>query len=61
MKEKDYNKLQIGPYAIHLILEVKGYIFSFVDIDKAETFSDFYEMTLEEVYYKKVKNYEQII
>ena len=60
LKEKDYNKLQIGPYAIHLILEVKDNIFSFVDIDKAETFSDFYEMTLEEVYYKKLYNKSNI-
>ena len=60
LKEKDYNELQIGPYAIHLILEVKDNIFSFVDIDKAETFSDFYEMTLEEVYYKKMYNRSNI-
>ena len=55
LNQKDFNNLQNGPYAIHLILEVKDNIFSFVDIDKAETFSDFYEMTLEEAYYKKVK------
>lgn len=55
LNQKDLNNLQNGPYAIHLILEVKDNIFSFVDIDKAETFSDFYEMTLEEAYYKKVK------
>jgi hypothetical protein len=42
-------------------LEVKDNIFSFVDIDKAETFSDFYEMTLEEAYYKMVKMNEQTI
>lgn len=60
LKEKDYNKLQIGPYAIYLILEVKDNIFSFVDVDKAETFSDFYEMTLEEVYYKKLYNKSNI-
>lgn len=60
LKEKDYNKLQIGAYSIYLILEVKSDIFSFVDIDKAETFSDFYEMTLEEVYYKKLYNKSNI-